>query len=94
MSARFFLTVIGIALCVLLTPSRAFAGPPFLTDDPQPVDVHNYEFYIFEANDQTKWSHREVASTEPQRSAPGRSSALSGRRWLLLRKRSRPLDFV
>jgi hypothetical protein len=26
--------------------SRAFAGPPFITDDPEPVDLHDYEFYI------------------------------------------------
>lgn len=23
------------------------AGPPFQTDDPEPVDVGHYEFYIF-----------------------------------------------
>jgi hypothetical protein len=27
--------------------NAAGAGPPFLTDDPVPVDLHHYEFYIF-----------------------------------------------
>lgn len=26
---------------------KAQAGPPFQTDDPTPVDLHHYEFYIF-----------------------------------------------
>jgi hypothetical protein len=27
--------------------SMAFAGPPFQTDDPEPIDYKNYEFYTF-----------------------------------------------
>jgi hypothetical protein len=30
-----------------LTPNAATAGPPFLTDDPEPVDYQHYEFYTF-----------------------------------------------
>ncbi len=30
-----------------LIPSPAFAGPPFRTDDPEPVDFHHWEFYTF-----------------------------------------------
>lgn len=26
---------------------RAFAGPPFQTDDPEPVELHHYEAYVF-----------------------------------------------
>lgn len=29
------------------------AGPPFLTDDPEPVDLHHWEFYVFGAGDRT-----------------------------------------
>jgi len=32
---------------VALLPSVATAGPPFLTDDPEPVDYQHYEFYTF-----------------------------------------------
>lgn len=41
---RFFL-----ALLVLLTscPKSLIAGPPFQTDDPDPVPYKNYEFYTF-----------------------------------------------
>jgi hypothetical protein len=38
------------ALLVLLLLSCSkplFAGPPFQTDDPEPVDFHHYEFYVF-----------------------------------------------
>ena len=35
-------------LMFILTASRMCAqGPPFQTDDPVPVDLHHYEFYIF-----------------------------------------------
>ena len=31
----------------------AHAGPPFQTDDPDPVDLHHYEFYVFGSADGT-----------------------------------------
>jgi hypothetical protein len=31
----------------------AFAGPPFQTDDPEPIDYKNYEFYTFASADGT-----------------------------------------
>ena len=34
------------ALCVLIGAAPARAGPPFLTDDPEPVDLNHYEFYV------------------------------------------------
>ncbi len=39
------------AVCLLcmafqLIASMARAGPPFLTDDPEPVDYHHWEFYL------------------------------------------------
>lgn len=38
---------------LLLLAAPAFAGPPFQTDDPEPVDFHHYEFYTFGAIDGT-----------------------------------------
>ena len=40
-----------VTLAYLAVP--ALAGPPFLTDDPQPVDYQHNEFYIFSTTDQT-----------------------------------------
>ncbi len=35
-------------LClVVITATAAEAGPPFQTDDPEPVDYRHYEFYVF-----------------------------------------------
>jgi hypothetical protein len=41
--------VVVAAWCsaVLLLPSSATAGPPFRTDDPEPVELGHYEFYTF-----------------------------------------------
>jgi len=36
-----------------LASTAALAGPPFQTDDPQPIDYRNYEFYTFGASDGT-----------------------------------------
>ena len=45
------------ALAVVLSVSTAaLAGPPFQTDDPDPIEVGHYEVYIFTAADRT---HRE-----------------------------------
>lgn len=36
---------------VLASVSPASAGPPFLTDDPEPVDYQHFEFYTFSTRD-------------------------------------------
>jgi hypothetical protein len=40
-----------IALATLLLPSAAWAGPPFMTDDPEPAETGHWEIYapLFEA---------------------------------------------
>ena len=44
----------AIFLLVILTGSKLWAqGPPYQTDDPVPVDLHHYEFYIFGSADGT-----------------------------------------
>ncbi len=40
-------------LLMLLPAKLAAQGPPYQTDDPVPVDLHHYEFYIFGGADGT-----------------------------------------
>src|SRR5580693_7458410 len=40
-------------LAILLGAAAAWAGPPFQTDDPEPIDYKNYEFYTFASADGT-----------------------------------------
>ena len=42
----------GICLSLALT-TRIIAGPPFLTDDPEPVDYHHWETYLLTIGDYT-----------------------------------------
>jgi hypothetical protein len=54
---------IALLLLVTLAVPRLWAqGPPYQTDDPVPVDLHHYEFYIFGSTDGTP---AEVDSTGP-----------------------------
>jgi outer membrane putative beta-barrel porin/alpha-amylase len=47
-------TTVAIFLLLLLTGSKLWAqGPPYQTDDPVPVELHHYEFYIFGMADGT-----------------------------------------
>jgi hypothetical protein len=40
-------------VCAGLWPSATLAGPPFQTDDPEPVDFRHYEIYAFGTADAT-----------------------------------------
>ena len=45
---------LALSLAVgMFMASTALAGPPFQTDDPEPVDFHHYEFYTFGSVDGT-----------------------------------------
>lgn len=35
------------AITALMVPVMAWAGPPYVTDDPQPTDLHKWEIYNF-----------------------------------------------
>ncbi len=35
-----------IAVFALVLAGQTYAGPPFVTDDPEPVELHHWEFYI------------------------------------------------
>jgi hypothetical protein len=41
--------IVTLCAALLLGGSRAHAGPPFITDDPEPVELHNWEVYGFTA---------------------------------------------
>jgi hypothetical protein len=44
--------IILLAACLNLVPAVClFAGPPFLTDDPEPVDYQHWEAYLFTLGD-------------------------------------------
>ena len=45
--------ILAAALALVLSSSAALAGPPFLTDDPAPVDYRHAEFYVFSTYDKT-----------------------------------------
>jgi hypothetical protein len=45
--------ILWILVFMLASVMSAYAGPPFLTDDPIPVDYHHWEFYTFAAGDRT-----------------------------------------
>jgi hypothetical protein len=47
---------------ILIIPTFLIAGPPFLTDDPQPVDFMHWEFYI---SSQSQFSDNNVDATLP-----------------------------
>src|ERR1700722_3197067 len=44
--------LVGLAIW-LAASINALAGPPFQTDDPEPIDFRNYEFYTFASSDGT-----------------------------------------
>lgn len=41
------IVILIIALAAIVNGQLVLAGPPFLTDDPEPVDYHHWEAYIF-----------------------------------------------
>jgi hypothetical protein len=42
-----------LLLAILLISTAAWAGPPFQTDDPEPIDFRHFEFYTFASSDGT-----------------------------------------
>jgi len=45
--------VFGVMAALVCISTSALAGPPFQTDDPEPIDYRNYEFYTFASSDGT-----------------------------------------
>ncbi len=50
MNRKFKVPALSVAVLLLLS-FPAFAGPPFLTDDPEPVDYQHWETYLFGIGD-------------------------------------------
>src|ERR1700679_2573773 len=46
-------SVLGASALFLTAGTVLLAGPPFQTDDPEPIDFRNYEFYTFASSDGT-----------------------------------------
>jgi hypothetical protein len=46
MRPKYFPSLLLSAVCLLSIPRTALAGPPFITDDPEPVDYQHWEFYL------------------------------------------------
>ncbi len=53
MNRRHYSKLILFLLVVLSSSHLCAQGPPYQTDDPVPVDLHHYEFYIFGSTDGT-----------------------------------------
>jgi hypothetical protein len=60
MKQQFTSFIAGFFACLI--PSMVYAGPPFLTDDPEPVDKGHGEFYIASLD---TWSGDGVMGTLP-----------------------------
>ncbi|MGO9415216.1 MAG: hypothetical protein ACLP51_08770, partial [Syntrophobacteraceae bacterium] len=56
--------VVNIALFIalLFVPFAALAGPPFLTDDPEPVEYKHWEIYLASMSEE---QHGGVSMTAP-----------------------------
>jgi len=39
-------SALGLAAACCLAPGIAHAGPPYVTDDPEPVELHHFELYL------------------------------------------------
>src|ERR1700733_3850573 len=46
-------SVLGALALLMAASTAALAGPPFQTDDPEPIDFRNYELYTFGSADGT-----------------------------------------
>lgn len=53
MSHTHLFRVAAVAGGTFLLAATLRAGPPFLTDDPEPVDLHHWELYVFGQGDRT-----------------------------------------
>ncbi len=47
-----------LAVLIFSLTATSYAGPPFLTDDPEPVELHHWEFYLATQQNQASdgWS--------------------------------------
>ena len=48
---RFVKIILSVVCLNMVSAVQTIAGPPFLTDDPEPVDYQHWEFYLFANGD-------------------------------------------
>jgi hypothetical protein len=53
MGVRSIIGATFLSLAMLAAAPSAWAGPPFQTDDPEPIDYRNFEYYTFGTADGT-----------------------------------------
>lgn len=60
-------SILRLLFCIIicLITDTSVAGPPFLADDPEPVDFHHWEIYLFSSLDKNQ-----IAAEEPDLQAP------------------------
>jgi len=51
--------LLSIVMITIPFAGTALAGPPFQTDDPEPVDFHHFEAYVFSTLDRTPGASQE-----------------------------------
>jgi len=49
-ASRISFAAVLSAICSLIFVHRAAGGPPYVTDDPEPVEYHHWEFYVASAD--------------------------------------------
>ena len=77
MNLRHSWVTAALLFLVMLTGSKLWAqGPPYQTDDPVPVDLHHYEFYIFGARTarRLRWTFGSGFRVQLGRAASGPSA--------------------
>ena len=58
----FAVLLVAFLMLTTILATTGFAGPPFLTDDPEPVPFKHWEFYVFSTVDAT---HKATNGTGP-----------------------------
>ena len=54
--------ILGACVALLFQPGPATAGPPFRTDDPEPVELHQWEINLFSAG---TWTRDATSTAQP-----------------------------
>jgi hypothetical protein len=50
-------TILILVFLLTVVPIPVFAGPPFITDDPEPVEYRHWEVYLAAAHERTKFEN-------------------------------------
>ncbi len=58
----FAVLLVAFLMLTTILATTGFAGPPFLTDDPEPVPFKHWEFYVFSTVDATHKATKSLSS--------------------------------